>query len=105
MSTESEGQLPRKPETLPPAAEEQRVLPWYRQLVDFLFAPWIPEDVATPDDWRHDVHDLCDFENTQVRVSECSTDKCESQYLRSSRRIQASIGRPPYSMGRVHDRE
>ena len=56
MSTESEGQLPRKPETLPPAAEEQRVLPWYRQLVDFLFAPWIPEDVETPDDWRHDVH-------------------------------------------------
>jgi len=56
MSTESEGQLPRKLETLPPAAEEQRVLPWYRQLVDFLFAPWIPEDVETPDDWRHDVH-------------------------------------------------
>ncbi|MCX2977018.1 HlyD family type I secretion periplasmic adaptor subunit [Halieaceae bacterium IMCC11814] len=39
-----------------PPAQEQRSVSWHRQLVDVLFAPWIPDDTETPDDWQQDVH-------------------------------------------------
>ena len=56
MTTESQGQMPDQAETAPLPDGEQPVVPRHRQLVDLLFAPWIPEDSEIPDDWQHDVH-------------------------------------------------
>ena len=44
-------QLPSQP----PADSPGRV-PLHRQVVDWLFAPWIPDDVETSRDWYQDAH-------------------------------------------------
>lgn len=56
MSAESHERMPGEAAAAPPPAEEQRSGSWHRQLVDVLFAPWIPDDTETPDDWQQDVH-------------------------------------------------
>jgi membrane fusion protein, adhesin transport system len=56
MTTVPRDQPPGQSDASPRPDQEQHAAPFHRQVVDFLFAPWIPEDTETPDDWQHDVH-------------------------------------------------
>jgi adhesin transport system membrane fusion protein len=41
---------------LAPAPEEEQKTPLYRQVVDWVFAPWVPEESDSPPDWQQDAH-------------------------------------------------